>query len=66
MARHCWLHSLNSVLNFILKNLERNQVPSAAKLPVISWNSSPRNSVVTMGSVAVSGFWKALSGAMQA
>lgn len=60
LCLHCWLHSLNSVLNFILKNLERNQVPSDAEIPIIIGNSSPRNSVVTTRSVAVSGFWKAL------
>lgn len=34
LCLHCWLHSLNSVLNFILKNLERNWVPSDAKIPI--------------------------------
>lgn len=36
------------------------------KNPHFQGNSSPRNSVVTTGSLAVSGFWKALSGAIQA
>lgn len=66
LCLHCWLHSLNSLLNFILKNLERNQVPSDAEISIFIGTSSPRNSVVTTRSVAVSGFWKALSGAIQA